>query len=63
MITLFNINNYNIDTSKLGNILHGEIVEEFEQAFDSEGFKYNNKNTKHHAYRCTKRDLQLWQQD
>jgi perosamine synthetase len=33
MITLFNINNYNIDTSKLGNILHGEIVEEFEQVF------------------------------
>ncbi len=33
MIQLFNINNYQIDTSELGNILHGEIVEEFEQAF------------------------------
>jgi len=41
MITLFNINNYNIDTSKLGNILHGEIVEEFEQAFaEYVGAKY-----------------------
>ena len=25
MIQLFNINNYQIDTSELGNILHGEI--------------------------------------
>ena len=32
MIKLFNINNYQIDTSKLGNILHGEIIEEFEKA-------------------------------
>ena len=41
MIQLFNINNYQIDTSELGNLLHGEIVEEFEQAFaDYVGAKY-----------------------
>ena len=41
MIKLFNINNYQIDTSKLGNLLHGEIVEEFEQAFaEYVGAKY-----------------------
>jgi len=41
MIQLFNINNYQIDTSELGNILHGEIVEEFEQAFaEYVGAKY-----------------------
>jgi len=41
MINLFNINNYQIETSKLGNLLHGEIVEEFEQAFaEYVGAKY-----------------------
>jgi|TARA_R110000796_G_scaffold106608_1_gene217041 dTDP-4-amino-4,6-dideoxygalactose transaminase len=41
MIQLFNINNYKIDTSELGNVLHGEIVEEFEQAFaEYVGAKY-----------------------
>ena len=41
MIKLFNINNYQIDTSKLGNILHGEIIEEFEKAFaEYVGAKY-----------------------
>ena len=41
MIQLFNINNYEIDTSELGNILHGEIVEEFEQEFaEYVGAKY-----------------------
>tara|TARA_R110000824_G_scaffold388588_2_gene584214 strand:- start:206 stop:1123 length:918 start_codon:yes stop_codon:yes gene_type:complete len=41
MITLFNINNYQIDTSELGNLLHGKIVEEFEQAFaEYVGAKY-----------------------
>tara|TARA_R110000823_G_scaffold7357_2_gene26907 strand:+ start:425 stop:1360 length:936 start_codon:yes stop_codon:yes gene_type:complete len=41
MIKLFNINNYQIDTAKLGNLLHGEIVEEFEQAFaEYVGAKY-----------------------
>jgi len=33
MIQLFNIPNHNIDTSKLGNLLHGDIVQEFEQNF------------------------------
>lgn len=41
MIKLFNINNYQIDTAKLGNILHGEIVDQFEQAFaEYVGAKY-----------------------
>jgi len=41
MIRLFNINDYQINTSELGNILHGEIVEEFEQAFaEYVGAKY-----------------------
>ncbi len=41
MINLFNINNYQIDTAKLGNLLHGEVVEEFEQAFaEYVGAKY-----------------------
>ena len=41
MIKLFNINNYQIDTAQLGNLLHGEIVEEFEQAFaEYVGAKY-----------------------
>jgi len=30
---LFNINNYQIDTSKFGNFLHGETVSEFEEKF------------------------------
>lgn len=33
MINLFNIPNHTIDTSKLGHLLHGEIVKEFEAAF------------------------------
>ncbi len=41
MINLFNINNYTINTNELGHILHGEIVEEFEQAFaEYVGAKY-----------------------
>ena len=41
MIRLFNINDYQINTNELGNILHGEIVEEFEQAFaEYVGAKY-----------------------
>ena len=31
MISLFNIPNYTIDTSKFSNLLHDKIVEEFEQ--------------------------------
>ena len=37
MIQLFNINNYHIDTSTLGNLLHGPIVTEFEENFASYG--------------------------
>ena len=33
MINLFNINNYLVDTSSFNNLLHGDIVCEFEQAF------------------------------
>jgi len=33
MIHLFNINNYTIDTSKLGNHLHGSVVEDFVKEF------------------------------
>jgi len=33
MINLFNINNYVVDTSSFNNLLHGDIVCEFEQAF------------------------------
>ena len=41
MINLFHINQYKIDTSKLGNWLHGDIVSEFEQRFaDYVGAKY-----------------------
>ena len=41
MINLFNINNYTINTNDLGHILHGEIVEQFEQAFaEYVGAKY-----------------------
>ena len=41
MINLFNINNYKIDTSSLGNLLHGPIVVEFEENFASYvGAKY-----------------------
>ena len=41
MINLFHINNYNIDTSTLGNLLHGPIVTEFEENFASYvGAKY-----------------------
>ena len=41
MIQLFNINNYHIDTSTLGNLLHGPIVTEFEENFASYvGAKY-----------------------
>ena len=41
MINLFNINNYKIDTSSLGNLLHGPIVIEFEENFASYvGAKY-----------------------
>jgi len=35
MIELFNINNYVVDTSSLNNLLHGEIVCEFEETFAS----------------------------
>ena len=41
MIQLFNINNYHIDTSTLGNLLHGPIVTELEENFASYvGAKY-----------------------
>ena len=41
MINLFNINNYTIDTSKLGNILHGSVVTQFEEKFaEYVGAKY-----------------------
>jgi dTDP-4-amino-4,6-dideoxygalactose transaminase len=41
MIQLFNINNYLIDTSKLGNHLHGPVVDEFVNSFcDYVGAKY-----------------------
>lgn len=33
MINLFNINNYTIDTSKFNNLLHDDVVQEFECAF------------------------------
>ena len=35
MINLFNINSYIVDTSSFNNLLHGEIVCEFEEAFAS----------------------------
>ncbi len=42
MIKLFDIPNHIIDTSALGNLLHGEIVQEFEAAFASYvGAKYS----------------------
>ena len=41
MIKLFNINDYQIDTSELGNLLHGEIVQAFEKEFaEYVGAKY-----------------------
>ena len=41
LINLFHINQYKIDTSKIGNFLHGEIVEEFEKNFaEYVGAKY-----------------------
>lgn len=41
MIRLFNINNYNVDTSKFGNHLHGKVVNNFENKFaDYVGAKY-----------------------
>ena len=41
MISLFNINNYQIDTSRFNNLLHGDVVSEFEQAFaEYVGAKY-----------------------
>ena len=41
MIKLFHINDYSIDTSKFSNLLHDEIVSEFEQNFASYvGAKY-----------------------
>jgi|TARA_Y100000401_G_C8303195_1_gene215399 perosamine synthetase len=41
VISLFNINQYSIDTSALGNFLHGGIVSEFEQRFaEYVGAKY-----------------------
>ena len=41
MINLFHINNHKIDTSILGNLLHGSIVTEFEENFASYvGAKY-----------------------
>ena len=41
MINLFNIENYTIDTSKFENVLHGSIVNEFEEAFaEYVGAKY-----------------------
>ena len=41
MINLFNINNYTIDTSKFTNLLHDQIVTEFEQEFaEFVGAKY-----------------------
>ena len=41
MISLFNINNYTIDTSKFNHILHGNVVTDFEQAFaEYVGAKY-----------------------
>ena len=33
MINLFNIPNYNVDTSEFSHYLHGDIVEEFENNF------------------------------
>jgi dTDP-4-amino-4,6-dideoxygalactose transaminase len=33
MINLFNIPNHKIDTLKLGHLLHGDVVKEFEEAF------------------------------
>ena len=33
MIKLFNPENFNIDTAKFSNLLHGEIVNEFENSF------------------------------
>jgi hypothetical protein len=33
MISLFNIPSYIIDTSKFNNLLHGDIVEQFESDF------------------------------
>ena len=42
MINLFNIPNYNIDTSKFNHFIHGDIVEEFESNFrDYVGAKYS----------------------
>jgi len=42
MIDLFNIPNYNIDTSKFTHFLHGNIVDEFESNFrDCVGAKYS----------------------
>ena len=42
MINLFNIPNYNIDTSKFNHYLHGDIVEEFESNFRNHvGAKYS----------------------
>jgi len=41
MIELFNINHYKIDTSRFSNLLHDEVVCEFEQAFaEYVGAKY-----------------------
>ena len=41
MINLFNINNYTIDTSKFTNLLHDQVVTEFEQEFaEFVGAKY-----------------------
>ena len=42
MINLFNIPNYNIDTSRFNHYLHGDIIEEFESNFrDYVGAKYS----------------------
>ena len=41
MISLFNVNHYQIDTSKFSNLLHDEIVTEFEHRFaEYVGAKY-----------------------
>ena len=41
MIKLFHINNYDINTSRFSNLLHDDVVNEFEQNFaDYVGAKY-----------------------
>ena len=43
LIQLFNVNNHNIDTSEFSNLLHDDVVEEFEKTFLNDNNMYQDE--------------------